>query len=233
MNNLAIVQALAFEPRQAFTELDARPRFWWPLLVVVLASAVLTFWFMSFVDLEWLIDQQLRQSARTASLTEEEIVALARQQASMGGLLAGIGAVATGLFIAFMLLVGAVYYLLAGKIAGVNRSFRHWLALSAWTSLPTVLAVIPAALVLLTATSNQVGQDSLQALSLNELFFKREPGETGFALLTNINLFTFVSLYLATVGVKVWSGRSWLFSIVFSVLPLILIVGVWALFALR
>jgi ribosomal protein L15 len=33
-----------------------------------------------------------------------------------------------------------------------------------------VLAVIPAALVLLTATSNQVGQDSLQALSLNELF---------------------------------------------------------------
>jgi hypothetical protein len=233
MNNLAIVQALAFEPRQAFTELDARPRFWWPLLVVVLASAALTFWYMSFVDLEWLIDQQLRQSARTASLTEEEIVALARQQASMGGLLAGIGAVATGLFIAFMLLVGAVYYLLAGKIAGVNRSFRHWLALSAWTSLPTVLAVIPAALVLLTATSNQVGQDSLQALSLNELFFKREPGETGFALLTNINLFTFVSLYLATVGVKLWSGRSWLFSILFSVLPLILIVGVWALFALR
>jgi hypothetical protein len=233
MNNLAIVQALAFEPRQAFTELDARPRFWWPLLVVVLSSAVLTFWFMSFVDLEWLIDQQLRQSARTASLTEEEIVALARQQASMGGLLAGIGAVATGLFIAFMLLVGAVYYLLAGKIAGVNRSFRHWLALSAWTSLPTVLAVIPAALVLLTATSNQVGQDSLQALSLNELFFKLEPGETGFTLLTNINLFTFVSLYLGAVGVKVWSSRSWLFSIVFSVLPLILIVGIWALYVLR
>jgi hypothetical protein len=233
MNNLAIAQALAFEPRQAFTELDARPRFWWPLLVVVLASAVLTFWFMSFVDLEWLIDQQLRQSARTASLTEEEIVALARQQASMGGLLAGIGAVATGLFIAFMLLVGAVYYLLAGKIAGVNRSFRHWLALSAWTSLPTVLAVIPAALVLLTATSNQVGQDSLQALSLNELFFKLEPGETGFTLLTNINLFTFVSLYLGAVGVKVWSSRSWLFSIVFSVLPLILIVGIWALYVLR
>jgi hypothetical protein len=141
--------------------------------------------------------------------------------------------VATGLFIAFMLLVGAVYYLLAGKIAGVNRSFRHWLALSAWTSLPTVLAVIPAALVLLTATSNQVGQDSLQALSLNELFFKLEPGETGFTLLTNINLFTFVSLYLGAVGVKVWSSRSWLFSIVFSVLPLILIVGIWALYVLR
>jgi hypothetical protein len=132
-----------------------------------------------------------------------------------------------------MLLVGAVYYLLAGKIAGVNRSFRHWLALSAWTSLPTVLSVIPAALVLLTATSNQVGQDSLQALSLNELFFKLEAGETGFTLLTNINLFTFVSLYLGAVGVKVWSSRSWLFSIVFSVLPLILIVGIWALYVLR
>jgi hypothetical protein len=95
------------------------------------------------------------------------------------------------------------------------------------------VAVIPSALVLLTATSNQLGQDALQPLSLNELFFKREAGQTGFLLLTNITLFNFVSLYLAAVGVKVWSGRSWLFSILFTALPLILIFGIWALFALR
>ena len=51
MNNLALLQALAFEPRNAFVELDARPRFWWPLLVVVLASAAVSAWYVSFVDL--------------------------------------------------------------------------------------------------------------------------------------------------------------------------------------
>lgn len=233
MNNLTLLQALAFEPRQAFTQLDARPRFWWPLLVLALSSAALTFWFMSFVDMEWFIDQQLRQSARTASMTDEEITRLARQQASMGGLQTGLGTVATALFIPLMLVLGAVYYLLAGKITGVDRSFRHWLALSAWSSLPTALAVIPAALVLLTATSNQIGQDALQVLSLNGLLFKLQPGETGFALASNLNVFNFVSLYLGAMGVKVWSGRSWLFCILFTALPLIMIVGIWALIALR
>jgi hypothetical protein len=233
MSNISLLQALAFEPRQAFTELDARPRFWWPMLVLAIASALLAYWYTSFVDLEWLVDQQLRQSSFTANLTEEEIARLAQQTASQGGMRAAIGAVTTLIFVGLMLLVGALYYLLAGKVTGVDRSFRHWLAMSAWTSVPTAVAVIPSALVLLTATSNQLGQDALQPLSLNELFFKREAGQTGFLLLTNITLFNFVSLYLAAVGVKVWSGRSWLFSILFTALPLILIFGIWALFALR
>lgn len=233
MSNISLLQALAFEPRQAFTELDARPRFWWPLLVLAISSALLAYWYTSFVDLEWLVDQQLRQSSFTANLTEEEIARLAQQTASQGGMRAGIGAVTTFIFVGLMLVVSALYYLLAGKVTGVDRSFRHWLAMSAWTSVPTAVAVIPSALVLLTASSTQIGQDALQPLSLNALFFRREPGETGFMLLTNITLFHFVSLYLAAVGVKVWSARSWLFSILFTALPLILIFGIWALFALR
>jgi hypothetical protein len=166
-------------------------------------------------------------------MTEEEIARVAQQTASQGGLRAGISAVSIGLFIGLGLLLGSLYYLLAGKVTGVERSFRHWLALSAWTSLPYAAAVIPAALVLLTATSNQIGQDALQPLSLNELFFKREAGEPGFLLLTSLNVWTFITLYLAAVGVKVWSGRTWLFSILFTALPLLVIFGIWALIALR
>jgi hypothetical protein len=107
------------------------------------------------------------------------------------------------------------------------------MALSAWSSLPTAVAIIPAAVVLFTATSNQIGQEALQPLSLNELFFRREAGETGYQLLTNVSLFNFIALYLAAVGVKVWSGRTWLFSILFTALPLLVIFGIWALIALR
>src|SRR5690606_30785893 len=116
----------------------------------------LTLWYVSVVDMEWLADQQLRQSAAAANMTDEEIGRIARSAADQRGLRMGLGTVATALVIAIFLLLWAVYYLLAGKVTGVERSFRHWLALSSWSTLPTVLAVIPAAIALLTATSNQI-----------------------------------------------------------------------------
>ena len=39
MNNLALLSALAFEPRKAFDEIAQRPRFWFPLLLLMISSA--------------------------------------------------------------------------------------------------------------------------------------------------------------------------------------------------
>jgi hypothetical protein len=233
MNNLAMLQALAFEPRKAFTELDARPRFWWPLLVLVIANVVMTTWSASIVDLEWLTHEQMSNSSFGANLTEEEIGRMAKQAADQQGFRAVIGACGTAIVMAIIMLLGALYYLLAGKITGVDRSYRHWFSLASWSSMPTVLNVIPTAFALFTATSSQIPQEALQPLSLNELFFKREQGQTGYYLLSNISILQLVSLYLGTVAVKLWSGRTWLFSFLFNALPLILIVGIWAIFALR
>lgn len=233
MNNLAILQALVFEPRKAFTELNARPRFWWPLLALVITNAILSYWYASFVDMEWLVDQQLSNSAFGANMTAEESARVARQAASQGGLRAVLGALGTAIVLPIVLLIGAVYYLLATKITGVERSFRHWFSLSCWGTIPVALSVIPSAIVLLTASSNQLPQEALQPLSFNELFLHRAPGETGHMLFSNLGLFQIASLYLAAVGVKTWTGRSWLYSILLTALPLLVIVGIWALFALR
>jgi hypothetical protein len=35
------------------------------------------------------------------------------------------------------------------------------------------------------------------------------------------------------VGVRTWSGRSWLFSCIFALLPYVLIYGIWAFISLR
>lgn len=233
MNNFAVLQALAFEPRRAFAELDARPRFWWPLLLVAVASAVLSGWYAAVVDLEWLTDVQLRGSSFTQNMTEAEIERMSRAAAGRRGTQVAIGSLGTGLFVGVIVLLSALYYSLAGKITGVERSFRHWMALSAWTSIPTLLALLAAVFVLLTASSNQIPQEALQPLSLNALVFQRAPGEPGYTLFNSINLLQFVSLYLAALGVKLWSGRSWLFGILFTALPLVIVFGIWAFFSLR
>jgi hypothetical protein len=233
MNNWAILQALVFEPRKAFAEIAERPRILFPLALLVLATAGLTLWYMGVVDLEWLIDRQLRNNPFGRSLSEEQIAQQVAAASGRRGLQATVGALGSGIATVAISLLGALYYVLAGKITNVDRSYRQWLALNCWSSLPTVLAVVPAAFVLLSAGSAQIPQEDLQPLSFNALFFHRVASEPGYVLFSSLNLLQFAALYLAVVGVKTWSGRSWLFSTVFATLPFVLIFGIWAFIALR
>jgi hypothetical protein len=232
MNSIAMLQALVFEPRKAFAAMAERPRVLFPLLLLIVATGGIALWYYNVVDLEWMTDRQIRASGFARALTEAQIEEQVKQAGAHPGRGSVIAVVATSLGVVIISLITALYYLLAGKITNVQRGFKQWFAFTAWTSLPSVLGVIPAAYVLLTATSAQIDQGDLQPLSLNSLFFQRAPGEPGYTLLLSINVLQFLSLYLAAVGVKTWSGRSWLFSIVFTALPFVLIYGIWAFFAL-
>jgi len=233
MGNFALLQALAFEPRKAFAELDARPRYWWPLLVLVFAQAGVVLWYLNFVDLEWLVDLQIRASAAGRNMTDAEVARTAQMASANPGAQKVFGTLLSGLAVAFFMLLGALYYALAGKITGIERGLRHWMALSAWSSMPALLGLVAACIMMATAGSNQIGQEALQPLSLNALFFHREAGEPGYALFSSANLFQVAALALAAIGVRVWARRSWPFSIVFVSLPYVLAYGIWAFFALR
>jgi Yip1 domain len=127
----------------------------------------------------------------------------------------------------------ATWYTLAGKVMNVDRNFKQWFALANWTSLPAVIAVIPAAIALLMASGTQIDPGALQPLSLNELFFHRKMGESGYQLLSNLSLVSLLGALLAIIGVKCWSARSWLFATVFVLLPLVVICGIAALIMFR
>jgi hypothetical protein len=233
MNNLGVASALLFEPRKAFEEIQARPRFWFPLLVASFATIVTILWYRSIVDLGWVTDQALRSSPFTAQLSEAQIdqmVKNARNASPVGNVLAAVAS-ALGIVVAY--LISTVYMMLAGKITNVQRSFGQWFAFSSWASLPAALSLVPAAFVLLSATTAQIPQEDLKPLSLNALLFQRQPGEAGYTLLSYIDLLQIFCMYLTVVGVRVWSGRSWLFSAIFALLPTALVLGIWALIALR
>src|SRR5690606_30231429 len=149
-------------------------------------------WYVSFVDLEWLTDRQMRSSAFGQNMTEAEIAQMAQGASGRRGVQVVIVGLTSSLGVALVLAITALYYMLAGKVTGVERSFRDGLALASWTSTPTLLALIPAAFILLTAVSNQIGQEALQPLSLNALLFHRAPGDPGYSLLNSLNLLQFV-----------------------------------------
>lgn len=230
MNSLEMLQALVFEPRKAFEALAERPKFLFPLVALIIGTAGLVLWYYKVVDLEWFTDRQLRASTFASRLTEAQIETQVQRSAERPGVTATIATITTALGLVIGYLLVSVYYLLAGKVTNVQRSFRHWFALACWTSMPSLLTIIPAAFVLLTSTTAQIDQTELRVLSLNALFFHRTFGEPGYTALTSVGLPEFLSAYLAMLGVKVWSGRSWTFSAIFTLLPVALILGVVGLF---
>lgn len=236
MSNLEILQALMFEPRKAFAELGERPRFWFPLLVLIVALGAIYYWYTSVVDLAWATDQQIRNSSFMRNyMTEEQIAEAVRQAGAPGqnGMRAVFSLLGVAVGLPVGMLLTALFYLLIGKMTGFDRSYRHWYSYSCWVSLPLAIGAIPAAVVLATTETAQFTQESLKALSLNSLVFHRAPGEPGYSFFSNLDLFAFASLYLSFIAVKVWSARSWLFTSLFVGIPWGLIYGLWALFSLR
>ncbi|HEX2585160.1 MAG TPA: hypothetical protein VHL14_08505, partial [Steroidobacteraceae bacterium] len=75
--------------------------------------------------------------------------------------------------------------------------------------------------------------NALKPLSLNELLFHRAMGQPGQSLLASFDLLSLWSMVLLVLGIRVWSQRSWLFSVLFALMPTIVIYGIWAMVAFK
>jgi hypothetical protein len=231
MNNVDLLKLLATQPRKAFEALGERPRFWFPLLLAVVVTVVTTYGYYRVADLAWVIDETLRSNPRTASMSDADRARAA--QAMTPAVLMWSSVIGVIVLVPLLRALESTYYLLAGKVTNVQRSFGHWFALANWSALPTLLVAIPAAIVLATTVNGQIDSSAIQPLSLNELFLHRRMGEPGYQLFVSLSILQPLGWLLAAIGVHEWSKRSWLFSAIFVLLPSVLIYGCWAWFALR
>lgn len=231
MNGFAMLGLLASQPTRAFEALGRQPRFAFALWVAVAASVLTTFWYYQVVDLPWLLEETLRSNPRTAGLDDAQ---RARAVQAMSGDMAKVmSVIAVAFMIGAIRLLEATYYLLASKVTHVERSFRHWFALSCWSSMPALLSTVGAAFVLATTNNGQIENGAMNPLSLNELFFHRHMGDPAYSLLVSLGPLQCLAWGLAIVGVRSWSGRSLLFSTVFVLVPPVVVYGCWAVLALR
>ena len=131
MNNLALSAALATAPSSAFAELRERPRFWFPLLLLVLTTVGMCYWYYSVVDIEWLKDAMFSNNPDIQKLPEDQRAAA---MAMFGRNTLLWGSVVGAIFVMpIVFLLQALYLLLAAKVTKLPQGFKHWFALSCWT----------------------------------------------------------------------------------------------------
>ena len=226
MNNLALTAALATAPASAFNELRERPRFWFPLLLVLLSMAGVTFWYFGVVDIEWYRETVLASTPDFQSLNEEERAAAMSMMTATT--LKWAGCVSLLIFTAGIYLLQALYLMLVARITKLPQGFKHWFSLICWSELPALLGVAVAVILLLLSDTSQISPGTLAQLSLNELIFHVPPGP-GFTLLESLTIPAFLTWTLMIIGVHTWSQRSWAFSAAVILIPVVVVYGCWAL----
>ena len=228
MNDVALTAALATAPSSAFQELRERPRFWFPLLLIVLTTAAIVYWYYSVVDVDWFKETMF---GNNPSITPDKKAAVMSMLTRTTLLWSSV--VSIIIVLPVTMVVTAVVWLVVAKITKLPQGFKHWFAFACWTSLPMILSNVVSVVMLAIAGTPQISPGVTQSLSLNELVFHLPMGAPGQNLLGALGIPAFLSWVLQVIGIHVWSQRSWLFSVLFVAVPTILFFGIWALIAFK
>jgi hypothetical protein len=228
LNSLQVARLLLTSPTQAFTALKEKPAFALPMFLTLLFVTAMTVAYYAKVDIAWLNDQTF-SAARNLTPQQQQLVASKMTR----GVMLWSSAISAPIVLSIFMLLAATYCVIVGNITNVRYSFNHWFAFSWWAASPTIIGSIAALLTLLLSSSTQIPSSAMAPLSLNELVFHKRMGEPGYTFLMSVSLTQVVSLWLTYVGIKAWSGRSTTYCLLFTLLPYVILYGLWALFSFR
>lgn len=221
-NAAAISLQMFYEPGKAFAALRDKSRGWLPLLAIMGGSAAIMYWYFQTVDFSWMIDQT---AANTPDLTAEQREAMQKVMSPTVMTWSALGGILIGTPVVYALY--ALYYLLAGKFIGSDISYGKWFALTAWTSLPRLL-VLPLMALQIMTSGGRVAMEDLSMVSLNYLLLQLPATHPWAGLFNSLDIPLLWSVVLTVIGLRVWTGRSLATCITISVLPVVVIFGLWA-----
>jgi hypothetical protein len=226
LNNYKLAWAVLTEPKVAFTELRTRPRFWFPLVAIILCNAAVIGWNVHRSDTTLVAERMMAANplANNMSAKQRE----ATRALLTKNVLFWTQAGSITLILLLARLLESWYFTIVGNALNAKYSYNQWFALSAWTAFPFVLGLVAFAAVALGNSGQPVGS----VLSLNTLVFHLPPDSSWRPFWEGITLLHLWTAWLTVVAVKLWTGRSWLISTMLALFPVLLVQGLRLLSAI-
>jgi hypothetical protein len=224
MGELARLTGVVWSPGAAFQDIVARPRWWPPLVVLVLVSLLFTITFTQRVGWERFFRQQAETNSRMRDMPADQKEQTIAMQMRIGPA-AAIGGVVLG-FPIMALATAGVFLLVFRTAFGADVSFRQAFAIVCYSWIPLLFGSIMALAVMLLKTPEDF---DLNYPTLTNIGAFLEPASTPKWLLslgTSIDIFTiWVLILLATgfaaAGRKISRGSSFAG-----------VIGTWAVYVL-
>lgn len=138
MSELARLSAVFFEPKSAFADIAARPRWWVPLLLSMAMALVFVYLFSQRVGWQRYLERALESNPRTESLTAEQRQRIVEQQLPLVSAFGYVGA-AAGTVVSALVVAGALLFV-SNLMLSAQLAFRQVFAVTCYAFLPNVLA---------------------------------------------------------------------------------------------
>jgi len=229
---MSLLVNIFLEPAKAFRDLQEKPRFLLPLLLVLGSMAVFAMLYHLWVDPEWFArHQEAMVLAGNPEMTRQEIEQM-RQFMPGARVMAAFSAIGVFLFLGVMYLVAALYYWLAGKVTGTGIGYLRGLSLAAWSGMPIVLGVLAGLVAMYTSSSHQAPFESLQLLNIDPLFVQLPLDHDWSQLAKSFSLLNLWTWFLVALGWRTWFKTGWGQAITVSLLPSVVIYGIWLIVVL-
>jgi hypothetical protein len=215
------------QPGKVFAALKDKPTFLVPLLLSIVVGVVMVGLYFAQVDGAWLVD---RMASANPEATAKEVEQMRKVMpgAQVMGYIGMAGVLVVTLLIT---LVVALYYFIAGKIAGHPIGFRHSLSLIAWSGMPMLLGGLVALIGVITMTP-QTTMESLQVLNIDPLFVELPLDHAWSTFAKGFSLLMPWAIGLAALGWRTWFRTGWGQAVFVAALPYVVYFGALAAIAL-
>lgn len=229
---VTIALNLVTAPSLAFKQLQQRPQLLIPMLLIISVQVAVIVYYYQVVDLSWMMDQVMARFADNPEVQQR--MADSPNNMMMGRTAMTIsGAVGAAIVYPAIWAAFAVYFVLVSLTSGDGIKFKQWYCLVCWCSLPVILRAIASLVTIMLSSNGQIGQEQLNPLSLNNLFFGLHTGEDGVAFLSAIDLISLWCMTLTVIGYQSWSQKSWGTAAAIVLAPYLIFYGIFAFFSFR
>jgi hypothetical protein len=231
-SSLAILTNIITAPSGAFGAIKERPTAWLPLTILIVTYCAVSIAYTSSVDLAWLIDQQLQQAPNlTDAQRDQAVKAALRISPAVYGV---IGAVGAAIFIPLLFALTSLYYTGVSFVTGDGVKYKQWFALASWCAIPIVFGIVAALVHVLAGDARFMRQEELNPFSFGNLLAIDMAGLTRLQrLLLNLDVTVVWSVVLSILGYQSFTKRSLAFSAAVVLGPIVVIVAIGTLIALR
>ncbi len=201
MSEVGRITGVFLDPKKAFADIAARPRWYVPLVLLIIAALGFTYTYTTHVGWEHFMRQSIENNPRMQQMDKEARENVIQQQTKFAPVFGYVGSV---VFISLAAVISAAVLMFMVKMAGATLTYKQMLAITTYSMLPGLISSILAIVVMF--LKNPEDFNLQNPLAFNLAAFLEPPPNTGkflYGLAKSFDLFTFWMILLIAVGISV------------------------------
>lgn len=209
MSEASRLSGVFFEPKKAFEDIAARPFFWVPLILTIVAGLIFVTILGQHVGWSQVMRQQMQANSRSAQQMEQMPPEQRERMIEMQTRFVPFG------FYAGALIGGPIFFLISGLILlGITRGimsapirFKQVFAILCYASVPAIIQTILTIAVMFLKKPEEFNLQNPLAFNPGAFMDPTTTSKFLYAVASAIDVFTIWRILLIAVGLKAAGGR--------------------------